>query len=131
MNMLNCSAKENTNAEGKSENESGIQGERKKCENLTNNIRKHYSNNIIAHVNINSLRNKFGILTNSVTKYIDILMISETKLDDTFPHALYHLKDFSNPYRLDRNSHGGGTLVSARHDISSDVVKLDQKVENF
>ena len=102
----NFSAKENTNAEGKSENESGIQDERKKCENLTNNIRKHYSNNIIAHVNINSLRNKFGILTNSVTKYIDILMISETKLDDTFPHALYNLEEFSNPYRLDRNSHG-------------------------
>ena len=30
-------------------------------------------------------------------------MISETKF------ALYHLKDFSNPYRLDRNSHGGGS----------------------
>ena len=27
-------------------------------------------------------------------------MISETKLEDTFPYALCHLKDFSNPYRL-------------------------------
>ena len=58
----------------------------------------------MAHININSLRNKFDMLTNSVSEYIDILMISETKLDDTFLHALYHLKDFSNPYRLDRNS---------------------------
>ena len=54
----------------------------------------------MAHININSLRNKFDMLTNSVTEYIDILMISETKLDNTFPYALYHLKDFSNPYRL-------------------------------
>ena len=46
------------------------------------------------------------MLTNSVSEYIDILMISETKLDDTFPNASYHLNDFSNPYRLDRNSHG-------------------------
>ena len=71
------------------------------------------------------------MLTNSVAEYIDVLMISKTKLSDTFPHALHHLKDFSNPYRLDRNSHGGGTLVYSRHDISSDGVKLDQKVENF
>ena len=36
------------------------------------------------------------MLTNSVSEYIDILMISEAKLDDTFPHALYHLKDFKS-----------------------------------
>ena len=51
----------------------------------------------MAHININSLRNKFDMLTNNVTEFIDILMISETKLDITFPHALYHLKEFSNP----------------------------------
>ena len=48
----------------------------------------------MAHININSLRDKFDMLTNNVTEYIDILMISETKLDDTFRHALYHLKDY-------------------------------------
>ena len=31
------------------------------------------------------------MLTKSVTEYIDILMISETKLDDTFPYALYRV----------------------------------------
>ena len=105
----------------KRENESGIQDESQKCENFTDflfNIRKHHSNKVImTHININSLGNKFDMLTNSVSEYIDILMISETKLDDTFPHALYHLKDFSNPYRLDRNSHGGGILVYVRDNI--------------
>ena len=133
--MSNFSAKENINVEGKRENESGIQDESQKCENFTDflfNIRKHHSNKIImAHINTNSLRNKFDMLTNSVSEYIDILMISETKLDDTFPHALYHLKDFSNPYRLDRNSHGGGILVYVRDNIPSNLVKLDQKLENF
>ena len=33
--MSNFSAKENTNVEGKSENESGIKDESQKCENLT------------------------------------------------------------------------------------------------
>ena len=94
--MSNLSAEETTNVESKSKNDSGIQGESQKCEKSTDflfNMRKHHSNKIImAHMNINSLRNKFDMLTNSVSECIDILMISETKLDDTFPHALYHIK---------------------------------------
>ena len=62
---------------------------------------------------------------------IDILMISETKLDDTFLHALCHLKDFSSPYRLDRNYRDGGILVYVKHNISSNFVKLDQKFKHF
>ena len=78
----------------------------------------------MAHVNINSLSNKSDMLTSSVTEPIDILMISKNKLDDTFPYASYHLKDFSNPYRLDRTSHGGGILVYVRDNIPSNLVKL-------
>ena len=89
MSMSTFSAKENTNVEGKSESGSGIQDESQKCENFIDslfNIRKHHSNKIImTHININSLRNKFDMLTNCVTEYIDILMISETKLASTFP----------------------------------------------
>ena len=61
----------------------------------------------MAHINIISLRNKYDMLTNSVTKYVDILMVSETKLEDTFCYALYHLKDFPNQ----RNSRGEGILI--------------------
>ena len=71
------------------------------------------------------------MLTHSVTEYIDILMISEIMLDDTFPYALYHLKDFSNPYRSDRHSRGGGILIYVRDNIPSNLVKLDQKFEKF
>ena len=135
MSMWNFSAKENTNVERKSENESAIQYESQKYENFIDslfNIGKYPSNKIIiAHININSLRNKFDILTNSVTEYIVILMISETNLDGTFSHTLYHLKDFSNPYRLDRNSHDDGILVYVRDNIPSNLVKLYQKFENF
>ena len=106
-----------------------------KCESFTDylfNMRKRHSNKIImAHININSIRNKFDMLTNTVSKYIDILVISETKIDDTFPHFVYNIKDFSNPCRLKRNSHGGGILVQVKDNIPSDLVKLDQKFENF
>ena len=74
--MSNLSAKETRNVESKSKNESGIQDESNKCETFTDflfNIRKHHSNKIImAHININFLRNKFDMLTNSVSEYIDI-----------------------------------------------------------
>ena len=50
----------------------------------------------MTHINLNYLRNKFEMFTSSVTEYIDILMISETTLHDTFLHVLYYLKDFKS-----------------------------------
>ena len=40
---------------------------------------------IICHININSIRNKFEALKEMVKHNIDILLVSKTKLDDTFP----------------------------------------------
>ena len=83
------------------------------------------------HIKINPFRKKFDLVPNSVAEYIDILIISETKLDSIFPHGLYHIKDFSNPYRLDTNSYGGKILVYMRDDIPSNLLKLDLKFGNF
>ena len=41
-------------------------------------------NTIIGHFDINSIRNKFDTLDN-VVKALDIFLISESKLDNTFP----------------------------------------------
>ena len=52
MSMSNFSAKENTNVENKSENESEIKDEPQKYENFTDflfNIRKKHSNKIIIY----------------------------------------------------------------------------------
>ena len=48
---------------------------------------------------------------------IDNLLISETKLDDTFPLSHFILKGFTSPYRLDRTEHGGGVMFFIRKDI--------------
>ena len=49
-------------------------------------IRAVYINKIIvAELNINSIRNKFEELAENITKYVDILLIVETTLDDSFP----------------------------------------------
>ena len=50
------------------------------------NLRVSYPNNIIiGHLNINSIRNKFEMLSLSVAQYVDILMLSKTKLDSISP----------------------------------------------
>ena len=52
---------------------------------------------IMGHININSIRNKFDALSLTVRNNVNILMISETKLDDSFPTAQFLLHGFSAP----------------------------------
>ena len=47
---------------------------------------------ILAHLNINSLRNKFDALKLLIKEKIDILVITETKLDETFPTAQFFIE---------------------------------------
>ena len=54
-----------------------------------------------------------------ITGNIDVLVVTETKLDDSFPSAQFFIDGFSAPYRLDRNKRGGGVLIYVREDISS------------
>ena len=66
-------------------------------------IRKKNVNKLIfAHLNINSIRNKFD---------------SVVKIDGSFPKGQFQIKGFSDPFRVDRNCHGGGILLHAREDI--------------
>ena len=55
---------------------------------------------IIGQLNINSLRNKFEQLSTMISGNIDMLMISETKLEETFPEAQSLLQGFCMPYRF-------------------------------
>ena len=77
---------------------------------------------IIGNLNINSLTNKFDQLKEIVLKYIDILVITETKLDDTFPNAQFLVPGFSKPFRLDRNRKGGGVMIYVRENILSKLL---------
>ena len=42
---------------------------------------------IVAHLNVNSIRNKFDALSFIICINIDIILISETKLNDSFPQS--------------------------------------------
>ena len=77
---------------------------------------------IIGNLSINSLTNKFDQLQEIILKYIGILVITETKLDDTFPNAQFLVPEFSKPFDLDRNRKEDGITSYVRKDIPSKLL---------
>ena len=69
---------------------------------------KNLNKLIIAHVNINSIRAKFEQISFIIRDNVDILVVGETKLDDTFPKNQFLIEDYSQPYRSERNRNGCG-----------------------
>ena len=72
---------------------------------------------IIGHLNIDSLRNKFDQLKSLVQDKVDILVVTESKLDDRFPDSQFHIQGYKVAFRKDRNKIGGGIIVFVRDDI--------------
>ena len=81
---------------------------------------------IIAQFNINSIRNKFQFLEEYACGNLDILLLSETQLDDSFPLAHFLFDGFSKPYRLARCLNGG-----FRDDIPSRLLSNSNKTESI
>lgn len=84
---------------------------------LTNFRNQHKKNLIFGHLNVNSYRYKFHdvspILQSGI---IDLLFLSETKLDESFPPSQFYVDGYTN-YRNDRNQNGGGLLAYVRSDL--------------
>ena len=58
---------------------------------------------VVAHLHINSIRNKFEALIQNVSGELDLLMISETKVDESFLKSQVLIKDFSDALGIDRD----------------------------
>ena len=78
---------------------------------------------VIGHLNINSVKNKFDTLKSLVMGNLDILILIESKLDESFPRNQFFINGYSPPYRLDRKSNGGGVLIYAINDIPCSALK--------
>ena len=53
---------------------------------------------VIGQLNINSIRNKFESLKLLVKGNIDIMVITESKLDSTFPSEQFAIEGYNLPY---------------------------------
>ena len=82
------------------------------CQKTLKLFQKDNLNKIMfAHLNINSIRSKFDCLSEQVKGNIYILLIWETKIDDSFPVGQFIIDGFSPPYRLDHNCHDGVNVI--------------------
>ena len=62
----------------------------------------------------------------------NILIISESKVDDSFPDGQFFLDGFGTPFCLYRNRNGRGIMLFIRNDIPAKVVSRDEKpIESF
>ncbi len=80
-----------------------------------------------------------------VLEGVDILIIAETKIDDTFPKSQFTIKGFMKPCRYDRNRNGGGMLIYVRErapvkeltplktpkDIECGIIEIDLKKQKW
>ena len=102
------------------------------CQSLEDNFKdtlkklriKNLNRVIISQININSIRNKIELLSEAVLGNIDILMVSETKIDMSFPTSQFVIQGFAAPFRLDRTNTGGGILVYVRDDVPSKLLNI-------
>ena len=89
-------------------------------------LRKSNLNRLIfAHLNINSIKNKFEFLAKDLATDVDLLMISETKIENSFPKGQFLIKGYCEPFRIDRNIHSGGILFYVRKDIPVKLLSVE------
>ena len=94
--------------------------------NFLVNLRKKYFNHlIIGNLNINSLPNNFEDLNILVKSKVDIIIITESKLDHTFPDSSFRISGYNKPFRKDRNRNGGGILVFIRGDMPCKELQIN------
>ena len=67
---------------------------------------KNSKNVIIGHLNVNSLRNKFTAVEELIKRKIDIGLISETKIDESFLNEQFKI----NGYKAIRRYKDGGLI---------------------
>ena len=80
---------------------------------------------IIGTLNINFLSSKFDDLKVLISSVFDILIIKETKLDETYPISQFHIDSYSMPYRLHRNRNGGGVTIYVTENIPSKILRAN------
>ena len=51
-------------------------------------------------------------------------MVSETKIDMSFPTSQFVIQGFAAPFRLNRTNTGGGILVNIRDDVPSKLLNI-------
>ena len=93
--------------------------------------RKSFNRPVIGHININFLEGKFDALKLFIEDKLDVLVVTETKIDDSYPTSQFGIKGFGTPFRHDRNKYGGGVLVYIREHLPCREIPIVNKPRDF
>ena len=84
---------------------------------------------IIDHLNINSVRNKFSSLQLTDLSKTDILLLSESKIDGSFPDSQF-FAECSKMYCKDRTKTGGELLLYVNENLPGKIISSYNFKEN-
>ena len=71
----------------------------------------HKRNFIFVHVNMNSYRHKFAPTQELLRgRFVDLLIISESKLDESFPNSQFDVEGYTI-HRQDKSASSGGLIL--------------------
>ena len=92
--------------------------------NLTKTDNKIVKYQFLCEINIDSLN--YQIKDNK-----DTMMITETKLDESFLIGQFFINVFSSPFCLDRDRNSGGILLYIKEDVPSKLLAIENITETF
>ena len=78
------------------------------------------------HININSITNKLDLLSDQVKGNVNILMISETKIDERFPVSQFKIDGFNTPLRVSSEQKGCDIMLYFRKDLPAKLLPIDR-----
>ena len=73
---------------------------------------------LIGNLHITSICSKFNQMKCLLKGKVDILTITESKLDTSFRTTQFLIDGYSKPFRFDRNRNAVGVLLYVREDIA-------------
>ena len=82
-------------------------------------------------VNINFVSSKFGNFKLMVSGLFNIVTVTGTKLDSSFPEGKICIEVFPITYKVGRNGNGWGLMIYVRDDIPSKMLIKHSFSENI
>ena len=77
---------------------------------------------VIGNLYINSIPGKCHQLKCLISNHVDVLVLTETKLDEMFATSSFLIDGFSLTFQLGQNRKWGGILIYLRIDIPSKLL---------
>ena len=86
--------------------------------------------NLTGNLNVNALGNKYVSIEELVKSNIDILLLSDSKLDETFPNKQLEIQGYKT-FGKDRNKHRGGVMLHVNENIPCRVLDIDSNCNDL